>query len=364
MRPSIARTLALAASLTITAQALDGLTVPNTIAADTEFQATFQNGNSDNYRVYLAASLAGTNGPTCYLQNSTSLSSPLNLTIPASVGPPASYYSIAIADPTTSSSPSTYSYSNHFALTASNGNYTPYEQHLGGAPFWDANALPCSSYACARGCAQAGFPGDLSDQGAWEVMKGCILGCAGVEPAASVTGPALASSPSVGTGAGTAATSVPASGTETGTATATATATGGGGGVGTATQAADEVLVTLSPGVVMTAVETTTTFSGTVATEAILGSATLTLGGAAATVSGKAVSLASNGIEVGGTTTVAFSSAVRTFATTTSSSVVQAGLASGTSAAPAATSKAGAARGREVAVVGVAGVAGLAVMLL
>ncbi|KAK1063030.1 hypothetical protein LTR33_012382, partial [Friedmanniomyces endolithicus] len=64
MRPSIARTLALAASLTITAQALDGLTVPSSIAADTEFQATFQNGNSDNYRVYLAASLAGTNGPT------------------------------------------------------------------------------------------------------------------------------------------------------------------------------------------------------------------------------------------------------------------------------------------------------------
>ncbi|KAK0321364.1 hypothetical protein LTR82_007817 [Friedmanniomyces endolithicus] len=363
MRPSIARTLALAASLTITAQALDGLTVPNTIAADTEFQATFQNGNSDNYRVYLAASLAGTNGPTLppKLHLPLLASEPHN---PRLRRPPASYYSIAIADLTTSSSPSTYSYSNHFALTASNGNYTPYEQHLGGAPFWDANALPCSSYACARGCAQAGFPGDLSDQGAWEVMKGCILGCAGVEPAASVTGPALASSPSVGTGAGTAATSVPASGTETGTATATATATGGGGGVGTATQAADEVLVTLSPGVVMTAVETTTTFSGTVATEAILGSATLTLGGAAATVSGKAVSLASNGIEVGGTTTVAFSSAVRTFATTTSSSVVQAGLASGTSAAPAATSKAGAARGREVAVVGVAGVAGLAVMLL
>ncbi|KAK0817439.1 hypothetical protein LTR02_013250 [Friedmanniomyces endolithicus] len=353
MRPSIARTLALAASLTITAQALDGLTVPSSIAADTEFQATFQNGNSDNYRVYLAASLAGTNGPTCYLQNSTSLSSPLNLTIPASVGPPASYYSIAIADLTTSPSPSTYSYSNHFALTASNGNYTPYEQHLGGAPFWDANALPCSSYACARQCAQAGFPGDLSDQGAWEVMKGCILGCAGVEPAASVTGPALASSPSLGTG------------TETGTGTGTASGVGGGvgGGVDTATQTAEEVLVTLSPGVVMTAVETTTTFSGTVATEAILGSATLTLGGAAATVSGKAVSLASNGIEVGGTTTVAFSSAVRTFATTTSSSVVQAGVASGTSAAPAATSSAGAARGREVVVAGVAGVAGLAVVL-
>ncbi|KAK1034309.1 hypothetical protein LTS16_015521 [Friedmanniomyces endolithicus] len=356
MRPSIARTTALAASLALAAHALDGLTVPSSIAADTEFQATFQNGNSDNYRVYLAASLAGTNGPTCYLQNSTSLSSPLTLTIPASVGPPANYYSIAIADladlSPSSNSPATYSYSNHFALTASNGNYTPYEQHLGGAPFWDANALPCSSYACARQCAQAGFPGDLSDQGAWEVMKGCILGCAGVEPAVGVTGPALASSGS-GTGTGT-TSSVSASGTGTETGA-------GGGGVGTATRTADEVLVTLLPGVVMTAVETTATISGSAVTEAVLGSVTLTLGGAEATVSGKAVSLASSGVEVGGSTTVAFSSAVQTFATTTSSG--QAGSASETGAAPAATSSAGAARGREVAMVGIAGVAGLAVML-
>ncbi|KAK1063394.1 hypothetical protein LTR74_009551 [Friedmanniomyces endolithicus] len=351
MRPSLARTTALAASLAIAAHALDGLTVPSSIAADTEFQATFQNGNSDNYRVYLAASLAGTNGPTCYLQNSTSLSSPLTLTIPASVGPPANYYSIAIADLTTSPSPSTYSYSNHFALTASNGNYTPYEQHLGGAPFWDANALPCSSYACARGCAQAGFPGDLSDQSAYAVMRGCILGCAGVEPAADVTGPALASSAAAwGRGRGT------------GTGTGTGVGGGLGGGVGTATRTADEALVTLLPGVVMTAAETTATISGSVFTEAVLGSVALTLGGAEATVSGKAVSLASSGVEVGGSTKVAFSSAVQTFATTTSS-VVQAGLASGTSAAPAATSSAGAARGREVAIAGVAGVAGLAVML-
>ncbi|KAK0937987.1 hypothetical protein LTR29_010435 [Friedmanniomyces endolithicus] len=357
MRPSIARTTALAASLALTAHAIDGLTVPGTIAADTEFQATFQNGNSDSYRVYLAASLAGTNGPTCYLQNSTSLSSPLTLSIPASVGPPANYYSIAIADLTTSSSPSAYSYSNHFALTASNGNYTPYEQHLGGAPFWDANALPCSSYACARQCAQAGFPGDLSDQSAYAVMRGCILGCAGVEPAADVTGPALASS---------SASASSAQGTGTGTGAGAGTGFGGvvGGGVGTATRTADEALVTLSPGVVLTALELTTTFSGTVATEAVLGSVTLTLGGAEATVSGKAVSLASSGVELGGSTTVAFSSAVLTFATTTSSAAVQAGLASATGVAPAATSKAGAARGREVAVAGAVGVAGLAVMLM
>ncbi|KAK0247949.1 hypothetical protein B0A54_15392 [Friedmanniomyces endolithicus] len=200
--------------------------------------------------------------------------------------------------------------------------------------------------------------GDLSDQSAYAVMRGCILGCAGVEPAADVTGPALASS---------SASASSAQGTGTGTGAGAGTGFGGvvGGGVGTATRTADEALVTLSPGVVLTALELTTTFSGTVATEAVLGSVTLTLGGAAATVSGKAVSLASSGVEVGGSTTVAFSSAVLTFATTTSSSAaVQAGLASATGAASAATSKAGAARGREVTVAGAVGVAGLAVMLM
>ncbi|KAK3657730.1 hypothetical protein LTR56_002108 [Elasticomyces elasticus] len=303
------------------AQALDGVTVPSTVAADNEFQATFQNANSDSYRVYLAASLVGANGPTCYLQNSTSLSSPVSLTIPSSVGPSAGYYSIAIADLTTSGGPT---YSNRFNLTGGTGNYTEYESHLGGAPFWDADDLPCSSYECARQCAQAGYPTDLTDNGAYETMRACILKCPGVSPAASVTGPAH------------------------GTASSSASM---------ATQSGNEALVTLGSGPVLTAIETTATISGSTFTEAILGSMTITLGGAAATVSSQAVSMLSNGIEVGGTTTVPFAS----MQTSASSSQSKSGSATNPSAA--ATSSASASR-HAIVMAGLAGVAGVAAMLL
>ena len=67
MRSSPPRFVALAASLIATAKALDGIVVPATIAADAAFNATFINGNSDSYRVFLAAALTGVNGPTCTL---------------------------------------------------------------------------------------------------------------------------------------------------------------------------------------------------------------------------------------------------------------------------------------------------------
>ncbi|KAK5685434.1 hypothetical protein LTS10_003512 [Elasticomyces elasticus] len=320
MRSHIQSGAALTAIFAI-ARALDGITVPSTVAADNEFPATFQNANSDSYRVYLAASLVGSNGPTCYLQNSTSLSSPVSLTIPASVGPSAGYYSIAIADLTTSGGPT---YSNRFNLTGGTGNYTEYEKHLGGAPFWDADDLPCSSYECARQCAQAGYPTDLTDNGAYETMRACILKCPGVSPAASVTGPAH------------------------GTASSSASM---------ATQSGNEALVTLGSGAILTAVEITAIISGSTFTEAIIGSMTITLGGAAATVSSQAVSMLSNGIEVGGTTTVPFASMQ------TSASSSQSNSGSTTSPIAAATSSASASR-RELAMAGFAGVAGVAVMLL
>ncbi|KAK4961927.1 hypothetical protein LTR10_002420 [Elasticomyces elasticus] len=303
------------------AQALDGVTVPSTVAADNEFQATFQNANSDSYRVYLAASLVGANGPTCYLQNSTSLSSPVSLTIPASVGPSAGYYSIAIADLTTSGGPT---FSNRFNLTGGTGNYTEYESHLGGAPFWDADDLPCSSYECARQCAQAGYPTDLTDNAAYETMRSCILKCPGVSPAASVTGPAHGTASSSGS---------------------------------TATQGGNEALVTLGSGAILTAIETTATISGSTFTEAIIGSMTITLGGAAATVSSQAVSMLSNGIEVGGTTTVPFASMQ------TSASSSQGNSGSATNPSAAATSSASASR-HGIVMAGLVGVAGVAAMLL
>ncbi|KAK4540130.1 hypothetical protein LTR36_009795 [Oleoguttula mirabilis] len=326
MRSFSTRYAALAASLVAAAKALDGIVVPGTVAAGTSFNATFLNGSSDKYRVYLAAALTGVNGPTCYLVNSTDLSSPVALNIPADAGPSADYYSIAVSDLTTSQGAT---YSNAFNLTGGTGNYTEYELHLGGAPFWDADDLPCSSYACARQCAEASYPADLTDASAYNTMKSCMLNCSGVLPAASQTAPAHA--------------------TSTGETRENPT-----------TLVAAAAMITLSSGGVLTAVETTVTSGGSTITEAIVGgSATLTLGGAEATISSEVLSLAKSGIvEVSGSTTVAFNSMTLTTSVTDSSAA-----ASATSASAAATSS-GAAGRQEMAIAGVAGVAGLAALLL
>lgn len=239
--------------------------------------------------------------------NSTDLSSPVTLTIPASVGPSADYYSIAIADITTGQAST---YSNTFNFTGGTGNYTEYESHLGGAPFWDANDLPCSSYDCARGCAQAGYPDDLTEDSAYQTMKSCFLKCNDVTPAPRLTAPALA------------AVASPSS--------------------------AGQAVITLSDGQVLTAVETVITTGGSTITEAVVGSMTLTLGGAGATVRSEALSLATNGLAVGASTTVAFSGST---------------ASATTDQAMAATSSAAAVR-QEVVAVGMAGVAGLAALLI
>ncbi|KAK5123706.1 hypothetical protein LTR85_002342 [Meristemomyces frigidus] len=321
MRSFSTRYAALAASLIAAAHALDGIVVPDTIAAGTSVKATFENGSSDKYRVYLAAALTGVNGPTCYLMNSTSLSSPFTVTVPADSGPSADYYSIAISDLTTSQGAT---YSNRFNFTGGTGNYTEYEQHLGGAPFWSADDLPCTAYACARKCAQASYPDDLTSTSAYNTMKSCILECSGVSAAASQTGPAH--------------------GTSTGSQKAT-------------TMTAAEAMITLSSGDVMTAVETTVTSGGSKITEAVVGgSATLTLGGAEATISGEVLSMAKSGVvEVSESSTVAFSSMTMTTSV--------ADTASATSASAAATSS-GAASRQEMAIAGLAGVAGFAAFML
>lgn len=313
------------------AQALDGIVVPDVIAADTAFSATFSNGNSDQYRVYLAAALAGVNGPTCYLVNSTDLSSPVNLTIPASVGPSADYYSIGIADITSSQSAT---YSNRFNFTGGSGNYTEYESHLGGAPFWSAEDLPCSSYECARQCATASYPDDLTTSSAYQTMMTCILKCPGVTPAASQTKPANQN-----------------------------TTSSSDGSVATTTATRSAALITVASGVVLTAVETVLTSGGSTLTEALVGSMTLTLGGAEATISSAAVSLAQNGLDVGGSTTVAFSDMVQTVTTTATAAASSGGSASATNASAAATSSAAANR-QEKALAGLAGVAGFAAFFL
>lgn len=128
-----------------------------------------------------------------YLQNSTTLSSPTNISIPSDVGPSAHYYSIAISDLSTSQGAT---YSNMFNFTGGTGNYTAYENNLGGASFWSADDLPCSAYPCARECAMASYPDDLTDQDAYDTMKECINDCSGVSPDESQTTPAQASASS------------------------------------------------------------------------------------------------------------------------------------------------------------------------
>ncbi|KAI7312304.1 hypothetical protein KC315_g12035 [Hortaea werneckii] len=184
-----AQIAALSASLIVGASALNGIVAPDSVQAGESFNITFENADDSQYRVYLAARLSGSNGPTCYLQNSTTLSSPTNISIPSDVGPSADYYSIAISDLSTSQGAT---YSNMFNFTGGTGNYTAYENNLGGASFWSADDLPCSAYPCARQCAMASYPDDLTDQDAYDTMKECINDCSGVSPDESQTTPAQA----------------------------------------------------------------------------------------------------------------------------------------------------------------------------
>lgn len=65
MQYHIANCAVLAAYLVNLAHAVD-VTVPINIAADTSFQVTAKDLDSnDKYRVYLAAALGGDTGPTC-----------------------------------------------------------------------------------------------------------------------------------------------------------------------------------------------------------------------------------------------------------------------------------------------------------
>lgn len=152
--------------------------------------------------------------PAGYLVNSTTLDASINLTVPADVGPSVDYYSIAIADITTQQGST---YSNRFNLTNATGEYSEYENHLGGSPFWDANSLPCSAYSCARDCADASYPKDLTEDKAYDTMSKCILACDGVTESANQTSPAHATSSSSST------TSASATGTD---AAAAATSSG------------------------------------------------------------------------------------------------------------------------------------------
>ena len=72
-------------------------------------------------------------------------------------------------------------YSNNFALTNATGVPTEYEKQLQGAPFYDANHLPCEAYGCARKCANELYSkGQDQPKEFASDMKACMLDCGGV----------------------------------------------------------------------------------------------------------------------------------------------------------------------------------------
>ncbi|QIW94723.1 hypothetical protein AMS68_000241 [Peltaster fructicola] len=275
--------------------ALDGIVTPSNVVADQEFDVSFVPGASDSqdqFRVYLSAAAVGQNGPLCYLQNLTTLTSPFKATIPAQAGPDGVDYSIGVADITTGQGAT---FGNKFNFTGGTGTPSDYETHLNGAPFWDADKLPCTSMHCARQCAQANYPGDLTDDTAYDNMKTCIEKCPGVAMDTNATAPAN----------GASGNNIPVA------------------------------LVTLGPSMILTAYETVITSGSMVVTQAIVGNKTLTLGSAPAVVSSAAISLANSGLIVAGSSLVPFTTAAPNSTSTTAPASTTAAAATTSSSAAA-----------------------------
>lgn len=139
--------------------------------------------------------------------NSTSISNTTTtLSIPANFAPNGNDYSIVTREfPSTGSAD--YTYGAHFELTGSSiASLTSYEKDLNGAALWVADDLPCTSYNCARGCANSSYPDDLSyGSPEYKTMVSCIEKCSGV------------TQDSTGSGSGNStATTTAATGTSTG----------------------------------------------------------------------------------------------------------------------------------------------------
>jgi hypothetical protein len=226
-----------ACALFFGAKAIDTITVPGVITADVPFTLTVtpKDDTPGNYRIYLDTTPPGyaggqsckssqyltyvfhqANNKTGYLKNTTSTDiTALNLTIPANFGPNGDFYSISTRDLSDSDTAASYIFSNAFNLTGASGNYSAYENKLNGAPLWDANALPCDAYNCARNCAQDGFPKDMiPGSDASNTMRACVMKCPGVEQETK-TSSATSSS----------ATSTSSGSSKSGSAKATATST-------------------------------------------------------------------------------------------------------------------------------------------
>ena len=211
--PSTLYLAALALSSISTSLAFDDISIASTVQAGTDVPVTITNDISSSsssssssslrgsdsfdagftsFRVYLSISPPGTGyGPSCYLINSTSISTEtVTVNIPASVGPSGpddSPYAIVTAefndDPSAPSSLSSFEYSNDFVLEGGTGVWTDYEKDQ--MSVGDPDNLPCTAYDCARQCSQKYYPQNSQDQ-LTDTMEGyrstyeCQAACPGV----------------------------------------------------------------------------------------------------------------------------------------------------------------------------------------
>ncbi|KAJ9618621.1 hypothetical protein H2203_008823 [Taxawa tesnikishii (nom. ined.)] len=191
----------LVASFALTASAFDAVAAPSTVAAGSDFTITITPGSDEA----TAFPPGYSGGPSCYLENSTSTTNTtLSLSIPADIGPNSDWFSIATQEFPPADS-NKYTFSNHFNLTGSSlSSWSDYENHLNGSLIWTPSALPCSSFNCARQCAMASYPDDLTkDSAAYGTMSDCILKCPGVTARAPETSSSSASTYASATGMAT-----------------------------------------------------------------------------------------------------------------------------------------------------------------
>ncbi|KEQ94514.1 hypothetical protein AUEXF2481DRAFT_5996 [Aureobasidium subglaciale EXF-2481] len=210
-----------ACALFLGARAIDTISVPDVITADSPFTLTITPKDDDdasgNYRIYLDTTPPGyAGGQSCYLKNTTSIDiTAVNLTIPADFGPNGDFYSISTRDLSDSDTDASYVFSNAFNLTGATGKYSEYENKLNGAPLWDANSLPCESYNCARNCAQNSYPKDMiPGSDAFNAMRACIMECPGVSKETKTASSTSSTATSTKTGSHS-STSASATGTST-----------------------------------------------------------------------------------------------------------------------------------------------------
>jgi hypothetical protein len=190
MSPSL-KTLTVLGLAAATASAFESISVPSTVTAGKATTLTIENdigssGSFDSqfayFRVFLTISPPGWGyNPVCYLANQTAIDvTSLKVTIPASVGPDASNYTLSVfeynTDPNAESSSSGFMYTDEFELVGGTGAYSNYEIDPSGP--WSLGPeddIPCEAYACVRECADKYYPDNLPNGDDLAAIKNTYL---------------------------------------------------------------------------------------------------------------------------------------------------------------------------------------------